>query len=367
MHGNVIVGGGYAGVMAANRLAGRREPVTLITAEPEFVERIRLHAVASGSRDSARVAYDRVLHPAVTLTVDRAVYIDTTGSAVHLDSGGSVPYDFLVYAVGSGSPKVPPGDYSVAIEASAIQLRETLAARPANDVVIVGAGLTGVELACSLALAGHAVHVVTRSPMAGIAERAHRTRLESIGVTVRVDAEFDRTARPGAIVVHTTGFSTPSLARDSGLATDAKGRLLVDSALRSVDHPRVVGAGDGVAVVGAAGRHLRASCAMALPMGAHAADVVSATLDGRTVPEFSAGYLLRCVDLGAGVGRIQFTSPADEDRPLALAGRAGGGVKELVCRMTLTWLDKERRRPGSYSWPAGPRAARTEAPGTLVS
>ncbi|WP_409185378.1 hypothetical protein F9C11_14475 [Amycolatopsis sp. VS8301801F10] len=43
-----VLGAGYAGVMAANRLAGRGEEVVLVTPNPWFVERIRLHRVATG-------------------------------------------------------------------------------------------------------------------------------------------------------------------------------------------------------------------------------------------------------------------------------------------------------------------------------
>ena len=47
----VVLGGGYAGVLAAVRLAGRarrRAEVTLLDAKPEFVQRLRLHQVAAG-------------------------------------------------------------------------------------------------------------------------------------------------------------------------------------------------------------------------------------------------------------------------------------------------------------------------------
>lgn len=41
----VVIGGGYAGVMAANRLASRDDlAVTLVNPRPQFVERIRLHS-----------------------------------------------------------------------------------------------------------------------------------------------------------------------------------------------------------------------------------------------------------------------------------------------------------------------------------
>ena len=60
-----VLGAGYAGIMAANRLAGHGEEVALVTPHPWFVERIRLHTVASGARTDARRDLATLLHPAV--------------------------------------------------------------------------------------------------------------------------------------------------------------------------------------------------------------------------------------------------------------------------------------------------------------
>ena len=49
----VVIGGGYAGVLAANRL--RRRPgldITLVNPRPQFVERIRLHQLVVGNDDA---------------------------------------------------------------------------------------------------------------------------------------------------------------------------------------------------------------------------------------------------------------------------------------------------------------------------
>ncbi|WP_254812089.1 tryptophan 7-halogenase [Streptomyces cavourensis] len=51
-HRIVVIGAGYAGAIAAGRLARRlrREDVaiTLVNAEPDFVERVRMHQLAVG-------------------------------------------------------------------------------------------------------------------------------------------------------------------------------------------------------------------------------------------------------------------------------------------------------------------------------
>ena len=109
----VVIGGGYAGVMAANRLTGRDDvTVTLINPRATFVERIRLHQLAGGS-DDAVVDYREVLAASVRLVVDTATRIDAAGRLVTLASGDAVGYDYLIYAVGSAAT-APPSAFPIA-------------------------------------------------------------------------------------------------------------------------------------------------------------------------------------------------------------------------------------------------------------
>ncbi|GAA3675997.1 hypothetical protein GCM10022224_045310 [Nonomuraea antimicrobica] len=105
----VVIGGGYAGVMAANRLTRRDDvTVTLINPRPAFVHRIRLHQLVCGSHDAV-ADYKEVLADGVRLVVDTVTRIDAAGRGLTLATGGTVGYDYLIYAVGSGSaePGVP--------------------------------------------------------------------------------------------------------------------------------------------------------------------------------------------------------------------------------------------------------------------
>lgn len=76
----VIIGAGYAGVMAANRLAGNRKlsksiSVTVLNPVADFVERIRLHGAAAGNRDSASVPMRSLLHERADLVEGTALRI----------------------------------------------------------------------------------------------------------------------------------------------------------------------------------------------------------------------------------------------------------------------------------------------------
>src|SRR5262245_38226160 len=90
-----VIGGGYAGVMAANRLTQRDDVrVTLINPRPTFVERIRLHQLVGGS-DDAVVDYRKVLRRGIRLVVDTVTRIDAAERSVTLATGGTLGYDYL--------------------------------------------------------------------------------------------------------------------------------------------------------------------------------------------------------------------------------------------------------------------------------
>jgi NADH dehydrogenase FAD-containing subunit len=77
----VVIGGGYAGVMAANRLTQRDDvTVTLINPRRAFVERIRLHQLVGGPHDAV-VDYRKVLGERVRLVVDIVTRIDAARSS----------------------------------------------------------------------------------------------------------------------------------------------------------------------------------------------------------------------------------------------------------------------------------------------
>lgn len=109
----VVLGGGYAGTMAANRLlAGPDIDVTVVNPRPAFVERIRLHQHVAGTYRADR-SFNDVLGDGIRLIVDTAEAIDAADRRVQLASGTTLGYDYLVYAVGSSgaiSAEVPGAD-----------------------------------------------------------------------------------------------------------------------------------------------------------------------------------------------------------------------------------------------------------------
>ncbi|MEU6707953.1 NAD(P)/FAD-dependent oxidoreductase [Streptomyces wuyuanensis] len=376
MSGNVevvVVGGGYGGVTAANRLARRDGvSVTLVNPRPEFVSRIRLHQLVAGSDDAVE-GFGEVLGGNVRLVVDTATGIDAGGRRVSLAGGGTLSYDYLVYAVGSGAadPWVPGAvefAHSVSDLEGAHRLRSALAATPATaPVTVVGAGPTGLETAAELAEAGRRVTLVCGRVLGpSLHARVRRPvarRLARLGVTVvegpraQVTEVTEDAVRledgrevPSTVTIWTAGFRVPDLAARSGLRTDAEGRLITDTTLTSVDDERIVAAGDA----GVMPDHpFRMSCQAAVQLGPAAAATVLHRIAGRKPAPVRMFFAGQCLSLGRNEGVTQFSYPNDKVNSLGISGRAGAGVKEIACRFTLNKLVTGARKAGSRASRAG--------------
>ncbi|MGW6569077.1 NAD(P)/FAD-dependent oxidoreductase [Streptomyces sp. NPDC054975] len=363
-HRIVVVGAGYAGLLAAKRLARTLHrsdvTITLVNASDRFIERVRLHQLATGQRLAALPLRQQLGGASVQLVVGRVTAIDTTGRTVCMDVEPRViGYDTLVYAVGSQArlddvPGAVEHAYAVADLDQATRLRHRIAAiASGGTVAVVGAGLTGLETASELAESYPALRVRLFTGAddvgSGLAPRSQthlRRALNRLGVSVhpktlvravREDGLDTRYNAPFAAdaVVWTTGFKAPELARAAGIATDESGRMLVDATLRSVSHPDVHAVGDAAAAVSVGGAPSRMSCQAALPMGRGVADVIAARLTGREPGPVRIGYTFTNISLGRRDGVVQFTHADDRPRRCVLTGRAAATFKEAVVRSTV--------------------------------
>ncbi|BCK59105.1 NAD(P)/FAD-dependent oxidoreductase [Nocardia wallacei] len=366
----VVVGGGYAGVMAANRLTQREDVrVTVINPRRVFVPRLRLHQLV-GETHEAVVDYQDVLAEDVRLVVDSVTRIDAAERTVSLAEGGSIGYDYLIYAVGSGNatPRVPGAAefaYPIATLEAAQRVRSVLADTPVRAAVtVIGGGPTGVETAAELAGRGRRVTLICGGALVPyLHPKARRTAhryLAKLGVTVVEGSEAAVTAvtadaveladgrtLPSDVTIWTAGFGVPDLAGRSGLSTDAAGRLLTDETLTSIDDDRIVAAGDSSAP---SDLPFRMSAYTAYCLGAHAADTLLHRIAGEQPAPIDMSFPAMCLSFGRDAGIYQLGHKNETAMRLYFGGAAGKKLKEFACVAGIKHLATEARKPGSHHW-----------------
>ncbi|MGW7816865.1 NAD(P)/FAD-dependent oxidoreductase [Streptomyces puniciscabiei] len=362
-HRIVVLGAGYTGAVAAGRLARRlrREHVaiTLVNAEPDFVERVRLHQLAAGRSLRPRPLAEMFAGTGVELRLGRVTGVDVDRRSVAVgdaDGTSELPYDTLVYALGSGwNDQGVPGTTEhaeqLASRPGALRLRERLAALSAGQpVVVVGGGLTGVEAATEIAEARPDLDValVARAGLGDWLSPKGRRHLRKVcgglGITVHehtavtaVAADHVTTADgasvPAAVTVWATGFAVHPIARATTLeVTDDTGQIVVDATMRSVSHPDVYAVGDAAMAMGPGDKPLRMSCASGGFTAWQAAEAIVARLTGGKLPNVPIRYYNQCISLGRREGLIQFVTADDRAVRAALTGRLAAVYKELVCK-----------------------------------
>ncbi|EFE65087.1 FAD-dependent pyridine nucleotide-disulfide oxidoreductase [Streptomyces viridosporus ATCC 14672] len=362
-HRIIVLGAGYTGAVAAGRLAKRlhRDDValTLVNAEPDFVERVRMHQLAVGQDLRPRPFGEMLAGTGVELRLAKVTGVDVDRRAVSVvdaDGGtGELEYDTLVYALGSGwndqgVPGVAEHAHEIASRPGALRLRERLAGLDAGQpVLVVGGGLTGLEAATEIAEARPDL-AVSLAVRGGLGDRLSdkgrghlRKVLGGLGVTVHehvavTGVEADRVttadgeAIPAAVTVWATGFAVHPIARATTLATTDTGQIVVDATMRSVSHPDVYAIGDAAMAMGPGDKPLRMSCASGTPGAWQAADAIAARLTGGKIPTTSIRYFNQCISLGRREGLIQYVTADDRAVNAALTGRLAALYKELVCK-----------------------------------
>jgi NADH dehydrogenase len=357
-HRIVVLGAGYAGATAAGRLAARLEPadveVTLVNADPEFVERVRMHQLATGQRLKRRSLADIFGGTGVRLRLAKVVAVDVERKTVAL-SDGEIPYDTLVYALGSaaadhGVQGVAEHAYDLAGKQSALRLRERLhELKTGESVLVVGGGLTGIEATTEIAEARPDLHVANATAGApgdwldGKAQRHLREVFDRLGIAVHASTDIKRVTEdgvvtndgqtiPAKVTVWTAGFAVHPIAAATTMEIAATGQIVVDRTMRSVSHPDVYAVGDAAIADGPGGKPLRMSCASGIPMAWQAADTIAARLTGRKIPRAPLRYFNQCISLGRRDGIIQYVTADDRPTPYLIRGRTAARYKEFVCK-----------------------------------
>ncbi|MEV7105859.1 NAD(P)/FAD-dependent oxidoreductase [Streptomyces atroolivaceus] len=361
-HRIIVLGAGYTGAIAAGRLAKRLRAedvaITLVNAEPDFVERVRMHQLAAGHDLAPRPFSKMFAGTGVEVRLAKVTAVDVgrrTVAVTEANGTQELEYDSLVYALGSGwddqgVPGTTEHAHEIAGRPGALRLRERLAGLAAGQpVLVVGGGLTGLEAATEIAEARPDLDVALAA-RGGLGDwlspkgRGHvRKVFAGLGITVHehttiagVEADrvatSDGTSVPAAVTVWTTGFAVHPIAQATALEVTDTGQIVVDRTMRSVSHPDVYAIGDAAMVMGPGDKPLRMSCATGTPAAWQAADAIAARLTGTKVPTTPLRYFNQCISLGRKEGLIQYVTADDRAVRAALTGRFAALYKELVCK-----------------------------------
>ncbi len=264
----VVVGGGIAGLTAADslRAGGFDGELTIVGAEsvPAYSRPALSKALLRPDADLTAHALPAPDHGATELLGVAASALDPDRRILSLDDGTRLHYDGLVIASGSRARRLgrAPDELVLRTLDDALLLRARIASCP--DVVIVGGGPLGMEVASGAIEAGCRVTLITNEPPLARHLGSHLSRMI---VAAALDRGLTLIADRGARVIERGGRSVVALGDGSlvegelmltavgdipntewlaGSGIGTGGALAVDSRARL--RPDIVAAGDVAAV-----------------------------------------------------------------------------------------------------------------------
>lgn len=302
----LIIGAGYAGILTAKKLAKKFKKnddvnITIIDKNPYHTMLTELHEVAANrvDEDSIKISLSKVFAGRkVNVVLDTVESIDFENNKV-MGNCDTYEYEYLVLAAGSkptyfGVPGAEEFSHKLWSFDDAVNLREHIhncfrkAAAETNQEKkkklltfhVVGAGFTGVEMVGELAeyvpvlcekyeidgkdVSIFNVDVLTRT-VPNLPEKLSNkveNRLKKMGVTmmlnngvVGVGADFIETKNGEKVTRHTSGtviwaagIESSDITNEAAktLQSAARGRIKLDSYLRSLDNDHVYVVGDNM-------------------------------------------------------------------------------------------------------------------------
>ncbi|WP_208606541.1 NAD(P)/FAD-dependent oxidoreductase [Caballeronia temeraria] len=344
----LVIGAGFAGLWSALSAARKlNELGRADEAEVAIVNPVPFHSVRVRNYeqplDPTLVQLDTVLGPAgVRLIQAKATALDSANRRVTIEQDGAsetLDYERMILAAGSVLVRPPiPGlehfSFDVDTYAGACKLQAHLLTLPAlpdtparYTVVVVGAGLTGIELAAELPARLREivaegdrdkvrVVIADRSPTIaqsmGGAQHVIEGALKTLNVEMRPNVTLEsldsqsvtlhdghRSERiEAATVVWCGGMHANALAAQLPVTLDPLGRVPVDTFLRAEGVPGVFAAGDCARILIDGTRPSVMSCQHGRPMGRYAGNNAVCDLFGLEMLPLSIDWYTTICDLG---------------------------------------------------------------------
>jgi NADH:ubiquinone reductase (H+-translocating) len=339
----LIVGSGFAGLWAALGAARRLDELAVPagTVDITVLSDTGFHDIRvrnyEADLNACRIPLADLLDPVGVAHIATGVTaIDAGARTVGTSDGATYGYDRLVLAAGSRvrKPAIPglrEFGFDVDTYGGAVALRQHLQelacgppAPAATTVVVVGAGLTGIETACELPSRLRALfsgrHVTPRvvlvdhtprvgSDMGPSARPVIEKALSDNGIETRMGASVTEVSRDvvslstgeqleASTVVWCAGMRASSLTEQLPVHRDRSGRVPVDDYLRVTGVESIFAAGD-VAAARMDDEHLSVmSCQHGRPMGRYAGYNVISDLFGHPLRALRIPWYVTVLDLG---------------------------------------------------------------------
>ena len=322
----VIVGGNFAGLVAASRLSPDHD-VTVVDPRANFEWTPNIHEILSGVKDRAGVVLPRsecVNRYGHTFIQDLVTGIDRDSNTVTTESGRVLPYDACLIAAGSvrttfgieGADDHALGFRSVDdAERIAARLDKLATRKRRASVVVVGGGVSGIEAVGEiLRRRGQGdefnIHIVEIEPdildqqLDGLASDAAQ-RLASYPVMVHTNAVVKEVSARSVLLedgetlsadlcIWSAGMALPEFLRDAGLKAADDEWLPVDQMLRSHYADNIFVAGDCAALP----EPVRKQAYYAMDMGEVAGDNIGRLLEGKRLKPFCAKPMPMLISFG---------------------------------------------------------------------
>lgn len=341
----VILGGGFAGIHAAQGLGDLPVDVTLVDRRNHHTFQPLLYQVALAVLSPADIAQPirSILREKqnVEVLMDEAVGFELAEQRVNLKSGAVLEYDYLIVATGSTHSyfghddwsKLAPGLKTIedateirrrvllAFELAERQMVET-GSHPSLNFVIIGGGPTGVELSGAISdiarlyMTKDFRHIDPSMAQVLILEGSPnilgsypkdlqdsaRKQLQALGVKLRTGAHVTD-VQPGYVMVGDeridsvvtlwgAGVQASPLGKLLAVETDKRGCVLVDEHLNPKGHPEIFICGD-LAHFEQDGKQVPGVAQPAMQMGTYAAKRIARLLAaerGSDGPMKNAGF-----------------------------------------------------------------------------
>ncbi|MEH2240356.1 NAD(P)/FAD-dependent oxidoreductase [Nostoc sp.] len=334
-----ILGGGFGGLYTALRLSQlpwestQKPEIVLVDQSDRFLFSPLLYELLTGELQTWEIAppFEELLQGTGVRFYQGVVSgIDINQQRVNVHEGPEIPYDRLVLALGGETPlDLVPGAtayaYTFRTISDAYRLEERLRFLEESDadkirVAIVGAGYSGVELACKLAdrlgergrfrIIEIADQILRTSPEFN--REAAKKAIEARGVFLDLETKVESIEQntisleyknqldtiPVDLVIWTVGTRVAPIVKSLPLKQNQRGQISTTSNLQVFDHPEIFALGDLADCHDVEGQQVPATAQAAFQQADYTAWNIWATLTNRPLLPFRYQQLGEMMALG---------------------------------------------------------------------